>query len=61
METQQEKLRKEAEEVLEKMDWHDWKCWKQEYAEAGNLISENGNTYEEKCEMFIQEYIEAHE
>lgn len=59
MKTQLEKLREEAEEVLENMDWHDWEYWKREYAEVGNLISENGNTTEEKYEMFIQEYIEV--
>lgn len=59
MKTQLEKLREEAEEVLENMDSHDWEYWKREYAEVGNLISENGNTTEEKYEMFIQEYIEV--
>jgi predicted KAP-like P-loop ATPase len=57
--TQSEKLRQEAEEVLENMDSGDWQFWKQEYAEAGNDISENAHTAQEKEEMFIQEYIEA--
>lgn len=59
MSEKEQQLRKEAEEVLENMDWHDWQYWKQEYAEEGNLISENGNTAEEKYEMFIQDYIEC--
>lgn len=59
MSEKEQQLRKEAEEVLENMDWHDWQHWKREYAEAGNLISENGNTHEEMEEMFIQEYIEC--
>ena len=54
-----ERLRKEAEEAWEDMDAADYKLWMYEYAESGNLISENANTSEEKEEMFIQEYIEA--
>lgn len=53
-----ERLRKEAEQAWEDMDAADYRLWFSEYAEAGNLISENANTSSEKEEMFIQEYIE---
>jgi hypothetical protein len=53
-----ERLRKEAEQAWEDMDTADYRLWFSEYAEAGNLISENANTSSEKEEMFIQEYIE---
>jgi hypothetical protein len=53
-----ERLRNEAEEAWQNMDAADYTLWFSEYAEAGNLISENANTSSEKEEMFIQEYIE---
>ena len=52
-------LRAEAEEILENMTSEEWKLWKWEYADAGNDISENAHTAQEKEEMFIQEYIEV--
>lgn len=52
-------LRAEAEEILENMTAEEWKLWKWEYADAGNDISENAHTVEQKEEMFIQEYIEV--
>lgn len=54
-----ERLRKEAEQAWQDMDATDYRLWFSEYAEAGNLISENANTSSQKEEMFIQEYIEA--
>lgn len=56
--TMLEKLRDEAEELLQNMTPQEWEAWKQDYAEVGNDISENAHTAEEKEEMFIQEYIE---
>jgi hypothetical protein len=56
--TMLEKLRDEAEELLQKMTPQEWKAWKQDYAEVGGYISENGHTAQEKEEIFIQEYIE---
>jgi hypothetical protein len=53
------KLRKEAEEEWDAMTASDYRLWVYEYAESGNLISENGNTSEEIEEMFIQEYVEV--
>jgi magnesium-transporting ATPase (P-type) len=53
------KLRKEAEEAWDAMSASDYRLWVYEYAESGNLISENANTSEEKEEMFIQEYVEV--
>jgi len=58
-ETQAEKLRKEAEETWENMDYHDFKLWKEEYAESGNDISDSAHTSREMEEMFIEEYIEV--
>ena len=55
---QLKRLREEAEKEWDEMSYHDYKSWLYEYAEAGNLISENGNTSEQKKEMFIQEYVE---
>lgn len=56
--TMLEKLRDEAEEVLQNMTPQEWEAWKKDCSEVGNDISENAHTAEEKEEMFIQEYIE---
>jgi len=56
--TMLEKLRDEAEEVLQNMTPQEWEAWKKDYSEVGNDISDNAHTTEEKQEMFIQEYIE---
>jgi hypothetical protein len=56
--TMLEKLRDEAEEVLQNMTPQEWEAWKKDSSEVGNDISENAHTAEEKEEMFIQEYIE---
>jgi hypothetical protein len=56
--TMLEKLRDEAEEVLQNMTPQEWEAWKKDSSEVGNDISENAYTAEEKEEMFIQEYIE---
>jgi magnesium-transporting ATPase (P-type) len=53
------KLRKQAEEEWDEMTASDYRLWMYEYAESGNLISENANTSEEIEEMFIQEYVEV--
>ena len=56
--TMLEKLRDEAEEVMQNMPPQEWEAWKKDSSEVGNDISENAYTAEEKEEMFIQEYIE---
>jgi hypothetical protein len=56
--TMLEKLRDEAEELLQNMTQQEWEAWKKDYAEVGGYISDNAHTTEEKQEMFIHEYIE---